>query len=174
MTRSLKLKRGILHMNQHNHNPYDCKQSGEFVRNFMIIIFGVKYQPLITTSLNFRVSHFGTSKMISMIHRPKKQIQWQGIGALNLLVGTLLYIVEFQGYPKLLLLDLVQRLFCRNGLPLPPQATHLPPHFRCPLNHFRLSCLHPKCHQQFIFTDWVSKSSVAAVSAPLNVKILSH
>ena len=37
-----------------------------------LLFFGVRYQPLITASLNFRVSHFGTSKMICMIHRPKK------------------------------------------------------------------------------------------------------
>ena len=44
----------------------------------MIIIIGVRYQPLISTSLNFRVSHFGTSKMICMIHTPKKKIQVVG------------------------------------------------------------------------------------------------
>ena len=34
-------------------------------------------------------------------------------------------------------------LFCHNGLPWPLQATYLPLHFCCPLNHFRLSCLPP-------------------------------
>ena len=42
----------------------------------MIIIFGVRYQSLITTILNFRVSHFRRNKVICMIHRPKiKEIQ---------------------------------------------------------------------------------------------------
>ena len=44
----------------------------------MIIIIGVRYQSLITASMNFRVSHFGTSKMICMIHRPKKEIRVVG------------------------------------------------------------------------------------------------
>ena len=33
----------------------------------------MRYQPLVTTILNLRVSHFGTNKMICMIYRPKKK-----------------------------------------------------------------------------------------------------